>query len=167
VLSGQAAVAGNGSTVARKTASMQAQLDASMVDSTASALQQNKFLAKFQACYNAGGKPSIVSVNPDKANTINAWATGRVINDKNTTLTGYVDVLQTSFGTVKVQLNRLQPSADLICYDPELAKLAWLRPWQTTELAKTGDSEKTMLLGEFGLKNMHQFGHFALRNLTA
>ncbi|WP_120009101.1 SU10 major capsid protein [Teichococcus vastitatis] len=171
LLSGQAKAAQAGA-VGAKTASLQALISADMIDrpSTAAAFTEARLLAKFQACYTAGGTPSILSYAPKHANTVNAFAIAggrtRSLNDKTTTITNVVSVYESSFGTLKTVLNRLQLESDVIAYDPSLCKLAWYRPWATRELAVTGDSDNYMTIGEFGLKNYNSKGHFVIGNNT-
>jgi hypothetical protein len=50
--------------------------------------------------------------------------------------------------------------------DPEYAAVAFLRPFQTNELAKTGDSEKTQLLVEYTLEVKNQAAHGIAADLT-
>jgi hypothetical protein len=45
---------------------------------------------------------------------------------------------------------------DALLLDPEYMALAYLRPFQTNDLAKTGDSEKTQLLVEFTLETRNE-----------
>jgi hypothetical protein len=52
---------------------------------------------------------------------------------------------------VQVVPNRFQRERDAFVLDPDYAKMTVLRPYQQIELAKTGDSDKRLLLVEFGL----------------
>jgi hypothetical protein len=51
--------------------------------------------------------------------------------------------------------------------DPQYASVAYLRPFQTVELAKTGDAEKRMLLVEWGLKVNNEKAHGAVYDLNS
>jgi hypothetical protein len=53
--------------------------------------------------------------------------------------------------TVEVQVNRYIKTTEALAYDPSNWKIVWLRKWRKEPLAKTGDSEKFMLLGECSL----------------
>jgi len=44
--------------------------------------------------------------------------------------------------------------------------LAYLRPFQTNDLAKTGDSEKTQLLAEFTLEMRNEAAHGIVADLN-
>ncbi|WP_424133842.1 SU10 major capsid protein [Roseomonas chloroacetimidivorans] len=171
-LSGQTMVQGNGSSTASKTASIQAQIDSSVTTTlgTAGPITQVKFLEVHQKAWTAGGDPSRVLCKPADKVVIASWATQtnqtRVLNDKNTTLTGAVDIYVTPFGSLAIEASRHLRTSDCLIYDPDMIESAWLRPWSTQTLAKTGDSNKTMIVGEVGLKNGSQFAHGLLSNLT-
>ena len=50
--------------------------------------------------------------------------------------------------------------------DPDMASVDFLRPFQKTELAKTGDAEKMMLITEYTLKVNNERAHGVARALT-
>lgn len=57
------------------------------------------------------------------------------------------------FGEVKVILNRFQAADDHLIFDPDMWKLCVLRPWTREPLAKVGDAERHMIVGEYSLKH--------------
>lgn len=63
-----------------------------------------------------------------------------------------VDVYVSDFGTLKVIPSRWQRERDAWFLDFEYLSLLWLRPIKVVKLAKTGDAEKRMLIGEWTLK---------------
>jgi hypothetical protein len=66
-------------------------------------------------------------------------------------VTNNVKVYETPFGDVKVVMNRFQLATAALLYDPSYWRLLVLRNWFREVLAKTGDSLKQMLIGEFSL----------------
>jgi hypothetical protein len=50
--------------------------------------------------------------------------------------------------------------------DPDMAAVSFLRPFETIELAKTGDAEKTQLLCELTLEVKNQAAHGIIADLT-
>jgi hypothetical protein len=56
---------------------------------------------------------------------------------------------------------------DAFVLDPEYAALAYLRPFQTNELARTGDSEKTQILAELTLEVRNEAAHGLVADLVA
>lgn len=83
-----------------------------------------------------------------------------------TTIIGAADVYLSDFGTLAVTPNRFQRTRDALILDPEYAALAYLRPFQTNDLAKTGDSEKTQLLAEFTLEMRNEAAHGIVADLN-
>jgi hypothetical protein len=50
--------------------------------------------------------------------------------------------------------------------DPEYAAVSYLRNFQTNELAKTGDSQKKMILVEYALKVRTEKAHGIIADLS-
>lgn len=65
---------------------------------------------------------------------------------------GAADVYVSDFGTLTIVPNRFMRSRDVLFLDWEFVSVAYLRPFKTVPLAKTGDAEKRMLIVEYGLK---------------
>jgi hypothetical protein len=55
---------------------------------------------------------------------------------------------------------------DALVLDPEFAAVAYLRPFQTNELAKTGDSDKTQILAELTLEVRNEAAHGGVFDLN-
>jgi hypothetical protein len=89
-----------------------------------------------------------------------------VVGNKPATIIGAADVYVSDFGNVSVVPNRFQRERDAFVLDPEYAAVAFLRPFQTVELAKTGDAEKRMILVEWGLKVNTEAAHGLAADLT-
>ncbi len=112
--------------------------------------------------YVAGGTPKMLMVNPTHKQTVSAFAgiaAQRYMAPSNepTTIIGAADVYMSDFGTLSVVPNRFMNSTTAcdetaFIIDPDMLAVAYLRPFQTIELAKTGDSEKTQLLAELTLE---------------
>lgn len=153
----QAKVVGT-SAVARRMANAIALIDASTTIAAGStALSETHFLNAAQAVYNAGSEGSVLMVKPNDAPKIAAFAsaTGRTrdLGADGRAVTMVIEVLRTPFGTYKVTLNRFQDTASAFLLDPDMWKLCALRPWFRETLAKTGDSTKIMIVGEYSLKH--------------
>jgi hypothetical protein len=65
---------------------------------------------------------------------------------------GAADVYVSDFGTLSIVPNRFQRNRDAWLLDFDMIQVMYLRPFQQTPLAKTGDAEKRLMLVEFGLK---------------
>ena len=70
------------------------------------------------------------------------------------------------FGNLSIVPNRFSRSRDAYVIDPDLVQLATLRPMQSTELAKTGDATKHLILMEAGLQVDQQKGLGVVADLS-
>jgi hypothetical protein len=114
--------------------------------------------------YINGGNPKVLFVSPigkQKTSTFAGIAAQRyqAPSDAPTTIIGAADVYLSDFGSISVVPDRFMRTRDAIVVDPEYAALAYLRPFQTIELAKTGDSEKTQLIAELTLEMRNEAAH--------
>jgi hypothetical protein len=114
--------------------------------------------------YINGGNPKVMYVSPigkQKVSTFAGIAEQRyqAPSDAPTTIIGAADVYLSDFGSISVVPDRFMRTRDAIVVDPEYAALAYLRPFQTIELAKTGDSEKTQLIAELTLEMRNEAAH--------
>jgi hypothetical protein len=114
--------------------------------------------------YINGGNPKVMYVSPigkQKTSTFAGIAAQRyqAPSDAPTTIIGAADVYLSDFGSISVVPDRFMRTRDAIVVDPEYAALAYLRPFQTIELAKTGDSEKTQLIAELTLEMRNEAAH--------
>ena len=154
----QASVAGNATVTARRTASARAQMAAGqLIDGGApSALSEATLLTAGQAAYNAGGEPDVFMIKPADALIVAGFtaSAGRQRdfgNEKK--LVNVVDLYVSPYGEYKVVLNRWIMSSTALLFDPSMWSNVTLRPWTRENLAKTGDSNVIMMVGEMGLKH--------------
>ena len=121
--------------------------------------------------YISGGNPKVLYVSPigkQKTSEFTGIAAQRYMapGDAPTTIIGAADVYLSDFGSVSIVPNRFMRTRDAVVVDPEYAALAYLRPFQTIELAKTGDSEKTQLLAELTLEMRNEAAHGIVADLN-
>jgi hypothetical protein len=128
-----------------------------------------------QSTYTNGGSPTILMVTPAQkvvASTFAGIATRfkDVPNNVQAAIIGAADVYVSDFGTISIVPNRFIPNADgddvAFLLDPEMAAVSYLRPFQTNELAKTGDADVTQLLVEYTLEVKNQAAHGIIADLT-
>ena len=120
--------------------------------------------------FQSGGSPKILMVGASgkqKVSTFAGIAAQRYMAPSNTptTIVGAADVYMSDFGTMSVVPNRFMRVREALVLDPEYAALAYLRPFQTNELAKTGDSENTQLLAEVTLEVKNEAAHGIIADL--
>ena len=160
-----AAVTGNNTSggTAREMASADQLIDSTTTKDAGSnatdALTEAKLLELGQAVFEAGGDPSVFMIKPADAQIV-AGFTGssgrnRNFNDAQRTLTNVIDLYVSPYGEYKVVLNRHQMTTHAFLLDPTMWRSAVLRPFSRTLLAKTGDSEKHFVVGEYGLMHMN------------
>jgi hypothetical protein len=120
--------------------------------------------------FESGGSPKILMVGAagkQKVSSFTGIAAQRYMAPSNTptTIIGAADVYMSDFGTMSVVPNRFMRTRDALVLDPEYAALAYLRPFQTNDLAKTGDSENTQLLAEVTLEVKNEAAHGIIADL--
>lgn len=163
----QTAVSGSDST-ARQMAGAQAQINTTNADaaaanivytgSTGTAPTESNFLTCLQEIYIAGVDPTMILLSPANSVIFAAFAAaaGRYrtlpTGGDDKTLVNVVNLYVSPFGEQKVVVDRFINTRDSMIYDPKYWAQATLRPWTRETLAKTGDSLKMMIVGEFSLK---------------
>lgn len=122
--------------------------------------------------FASGGTPSVLFVSPALKQTVSGF-TGLAatryqapVSGQATILAG-ADIYQSDFGQISIVPNRFMRSRDALLLDPEYAALAYLRPFQTNELAKAGDSDKTQILAELTLEVRNEAAHGGAFDLNA
>ena len=128
-----------------------------------------------QSCFTAGGAPTILLVTPAQkvvASTFTGIATRfrDVPASQQAQIVAAADVYVSDFGIIQIVPDRFIPNTDnddvAFLLDPEMAAVAYLRPFQTLELAKTGDAEVTQLLVEYTLEVKNEAAHGIIADLS-
>jgi hypothetical protein len=120
----------------------------------------------------SGGTPSVLFVSPAQKQVVSGF-TGlsaqryQVPTSGQATILAGADLYQSDFGVLQIVPNRFMRSRDALILDPEYAALAYLRPFQTNELAKAGDSDKTQILAELTLEVRNEAAHGGAFDLIA
>jgi hypothetical protein len=120
----------------------------------------------------SGGTPSALFVSPALKQVVSGF-TGlsaqryQVPTSGQATILAGADLYQSDFGVLQIVPNRFMRTRDALVLDPEYAALAYLRPFQTNDLAKTGDSENTQILAELTLEVQNEAAHGGAFDLTA
>lgn len=185
--SNQARSAGNSST-ARKMASMLSWIktntsvgtggvdpltigESTRTDGTQRAFTETLLKTVISEVFVSGGSPKVLLVGAagkQKVSTFAGIAAQRYMApaDAPTTIIGAADVYLSDFGSVSVVPDRFMRDRDALVLDPEFAAVAYLRPFQTNELAKTGDSDKTQILAELTLEVRNEAAHGGVFDLN-
>lgn len=108
-------------------------------------------------CWNSGGDPSVIMVDSSgkrKLSNLSGIATlyKDVPGKSQGTVVQGADVLVSDFGEHMIVPNRFMPSTQIYFLDMQYFGIAELRGMQTVPLAKTGDSDRAMLITELTLE---------------
>lgn len=161
-----------GAAVARVTASYQAQITGSGTSTFASqsgnvffmntgvALTEAGLTSAIQAAFTAGGDPTRILVTPSNSLVLAGFALAankyRTIQSGTSgeqKLVNAVNLYVSPFGEQVVEIDRFLRAKNTLVYDPDMWSQATFRPWTRENLAKVGDSERQLIVGEFGLKH--------------
>jgi len=121
--------------------------------------------------FTSGGNPKVLMVGPTGKQKVSSFAGIAAQRfaapaDMPTTIIGAADVYMSDFGMLSIVPNRFMRARDAFVLDPEYAAVAYLRPFQTNELAKAGDSDKTQLLVEATLEVKNEAAHALIADLN-
>jgi hypothetical protein len=121
--------------------------------------------------FTSGGTPSALFVSPAQKQVVSGF-TGlaaqryQVPTSGQATILAGADLYQSDFGVLSIVPDRFMRTRDALVLDPEYAALAYLRPFQTNELARVGDAEKTQILAEFTLEVRNEAAHGGIFDLS-
>lgn len=124
-----------------------------------------------QQCWTSGGEPTMIMLGAFNKQAFSAF-TGvatkyrEVGSKQQAQIIGAADIYVSDFGTLTAVPCRFQRTRDVFVIDPKMASVAYLRPFMTEELAKTGDAEKRMMLVEYGLRVNNEAAHGIAADLT-
>ena len=126
--------------------------------------------------FESGGSPKILMVTPAHKQTVSAFAgiaAQRYMapSDAPTTIIGAADIYLSDFGSMSVVPNRFMLSGNAanevaFVLDPEYAAIAYLRPFQTQDLAIVGDAERTQLKVEYTLEVRNEAAQGLIADLS-
>jgi hypothetical protein len=133
---------------------------------TTQALTEANLKLVLQDIFKASGEsPEYGLVSPANKQNISAFSGPgtRFIQVEDKVLRTAVDVYESDFGDVKIVPDIfLAHSGDCFFINPNYIRVAYLRPFQTVPLAKTGDSDKKMLLVDYTLEVGNEKAHGAI-----
>ena len=121
--------------------------------------------------FESGGTPSALFVSPAQKQVVSGF-TGlaaqryQVPTNGQATILAGADLYQSDFGVLQIVPNRFMRTRDALILDPEYAALAYLRPFQTNDIAKVGDAEKKQILAELTLEVRNEAAHGGVFDLS-
>ena len=124
-----------------------------------------------QQVFEDGGTPKMLVVPPGLKATVSGFAgvaeQRYVTGAEPTTIVAAAGAYLSDFGLISIVPDRFMRSTDALLIDSEYAALAYLRPFQTNDLDKTGDSDKTQILAELTLEVRNEKAHGGAFDLKA
>jgi hypothetical protein len=132
-----------------------------VTSSTVSALTEGMLKSAIALAWTDGGDPSLILCNASTKQVISGF-TGIATQYRDNpqvgaaVIIGAADVYVSDFGTHYIVADRFMPTGMLYCLDMEYWEVAYLRPFQSWDLAKTGDTERKQILVEYTLKALNR-----------
>ncbi|MBL8630722.1 MAG: DUF5309 domain-containing protein [Rhodospirillaceae bacterium] len=140
-----------------------------LASSTTRALSLTILNAAMKTAYVAGGKPKMLMLSPDQKVNFSQLALASNLSGgvqirynlnqvRPAALIGAVETWQSDFGALDVIVNVQQASdasflnKTAFLIDPRFVDVAFLRPFQVEQLAKTGDADAEHVIAEYTLR---------------
>lgn len=136
-------------------------------DGTQRPFTEASMKAVLQLQWAAGGEPDTIMLGGSAKQTFSTFTGNATRLDKSedSKLYASIEVYESDFGTLKAVPNRFQRSRDVFILQMDKLALAVLRPIELEELAKTGDSDKRMLVTEYTLECRAPKAHGAVYDI--
>ena len=140
-------------------------------DTTTRTFLESMLQSVAQEIFSDGGTPKILVVPPGLKATVSGFtgvaAQRYVTGAEPTTIVAAAGAYLSDFGLISIVPDRFMRTTDALMLDPEYAALAYLRPFQTNDLARTGDSDKTQILAELTLEVRNEKAHGGIFDIKA
>lgn len=137
-------------------------------DGTQRAFTESQVQTVLQACWTQGGNPDMImtgAFNKTRFSTFTGNAT-RMDRSEDRKVIATTDVYVSDFGEHKIVANRFSRSRDVFVLDTEYWGVAFLRPFKTEDLAKTGDAQKKHIIVEYTLESRNEAASGVIADLT-
>ena len=120
-----------------------------------------------QQVFAAGGEPDMIILPPAAKQTFSGFTGNATRMDKSEDAKLYsaVDFYVSDFGTLQCVPNRFMAARDVFVLQSDKLAVAYLRPFQTFELAQTGDALQRELVVEYTLECRAPKAHGAIYDI--
>jgi hypothetical protein len=137
-------------------------------DGTQRALTEDLLKSVLKLCWDAGGDPECIMVGSFNKQTISGFTgnSTRFKGAEDKSLIAAIDVYDSDFGELQILPNRFMRSRDCLVLQKDMWAVAYLRPFQLWDLAKTGDTERKQLIVEWTLESRNEAASGAVWDLT-
>lgn len=119
--------------------------------------------------YLTGGNPDVLMANTQQKRIISTSFRGSAdehhgdVMDKR--VVNAVDFYESDYGVLAIVPNRYMLQSDVFVLDTDMWEISYHRPFQTTDLAKTGDNEKKQMIVEWTLTSREEASSGAIYDL--
>ena len=141
---------------------------AAPTDGTQRALTESLLKDVLQLSFENGGEPSLAICGPHNKQIISGFkgrSKARQMIDANT-VEASVSIYSSDFGELQIVPSNRSRERSLLLVDPEYAKVAYLRNFQTVDIATIGDAETKMIVVEYGLEVSNEKAHGIVADLS-
>lgn len=143
---------------------------AAATNGTQRTFTEDQLKSVMASAFNNGARPSQLYMSATHKQQFSAFTGIADIRSDakkgGTVIYGAADFYQSDFGLLAAIPHAYGLTRDVAVVDPEMAKLATLRPWKTTPIAKSGDNERFMLIGEYTLQVSNEKAHGTISDLS-
>ena len=133
-----------------------------ITDGTQRDLTEAMAKAAIQAAWTSGGDPEMMLCGAVNKQNISSQFSGIATMYREQsgvgpgTIIGAADIYVSDFGELKVVPSRFSRDRTISIIQKDMWAIAYLRPFKVWDLAKTGDSEKRLLLTEYTLESRNE-----------
>lgn len=137
-------------------------------DGTTRPFTEAQVKSVLQLQFTAGGKPDTIMLPPAAKQTFSTFTGNATRMDKSEDQKLYaaVDVYVSDFGEIKAVPNRFMRSRDVFILQMDMLAVSYLRPFSTTDLAKTGDADRKQVIVEYTLEVKAPKAHGAVYDIS-
>lgn len=156
------------SNTSRGTSGANGSTTAAATDGDQRDITENLLKNVLQTIYTSGGEPDVIMCGPVNKQKISGFSGNntRMLDGADKKLVTSVDIYVSDFGELRVQPNRFQRERTVHILQMDLWGIGYLRPFMEEELAKTGDSDKRLILSEWTLESRNQGGSGVIADLS-
>lgn len=137
-------------------------------DGTQRALTEDMILSVSQSCFTNGGEPTLLDAGPFNRRVVSTFPgnQSRWVTANEKALINSIDVYEDDFNKLKIVANRFALARNVVLWDTEQAKIAYLRPFEQWDLGSRGSSMEKQIEVEWALEVTNPKAHGVIRDLT-
>lgn len=137
-------------------------------DGTQRVLAESDVSAVLASIADQGGDPTKIMVGTFNKQAFSALSgnSSRFVDGTEQVLSPAVHVYRSDFGDLEICFNRFQRARSALILDMDMWAMSTLRDFQSTDLAKTGDTDRKQILVEYTLECRQEAASGIIADLT-